>query len=660
MLLCLALLTTVGTASTDREVQQGPGAAEFQLSELVHKIAVRTLDPDESRTLVADAVARSLPPDGDLARAILLLKGTLEGAPMLPDLPRDHGLLFVLARHLPTPTPSAWAGPLAARVVGGDTRRGQAIVELLGKLPLKGRSEVLLPIFQSSRRGELEPDIGSTVALELARCATLEHAPALLEAAYAPDLSSRHFAGLALQHLQQRHLRRQPEALMRWFEARADRYGETIRAPLDALKVCLTEGGEGRTVRALVERLTAGGSPPLDSSAILANGSALIGRALAEWQEAPAAEDTWGSTLAAAGDLPREPYRKERPLIDLPVRARLVHLLLQSLGGRDVRAALQELVLEAAVESDRNPLDDAFFGFLGPFDLLRPLRREGHGAGTLRFLLVLCEEIEASKLLTGQGLVDLPEGWDEWMASWIFVTAARLLLEDAGDPEAALRLLEPRLRSLEGMHLDRNLRLFIEGKLLEARVHLYRWDGAAAHRALDAAQRVAGGLRTDAEDSLQLELARGNVPRPPPELALWRYQGYLPSASARIHWLRGSVLATLEENATAAAEEYYLAGDLHPFDGQRWQLVALDQARRGLREAARRSLGCVEKSPDALYDLACVEGLLGHADVALELLREHLEQNTYTPEGRIQEIEFMTRDPDLRPIHSHPGFPPGR
>lgn len=49
------------------------------------------------------------------------------------------------------------------------------------------------------------------------------------------------------------------------------------------------------------------------------------------------------------------------------------------------------------------------------------------------------------------------------------------------------------------------------------------------------------------------------------------------------------------------------------------------------------------------YHRACIEALLGHTDVALDLLEKSLEED---PSRR----DWAQQDPDFRALHSHPRY----
>jgi hypothetical protein len=638
----------------------GPAAAEWTLRGLLREVAVREQAAAEAIAGLRyhrQQLSPDLPASQDLARAIALAESILDHQPAAKlRLPQDPGLLFVLARELPLPTPAVLVPVLIAEL-GKGVRRDLALVELLGKAPPAVSRPALRELAQRSRQSARPLAVQAALLQQLGLRETLDGAQFLFLATQQPNPTLRFFAGQALKAVLQRTRRRDPAAVSRWYQQLSRDYPSQSGALLEAVRPLLARSETALQTLPLLQDMDWQGPGGRDTSSLHARAQSYIARAWGVWFTDPE-QSAWRGHLETAQQWSRPLLEQEETLQTLALQADLVARLLHSVLHPEDDGSWHQLLETSPWSADVNLLDNAFYGAFGPWSQLEGIRRTRWGDSLSTSLQQLVEAIEASTLQTGYGLLNRFPEQEEWRISWVFLQLAQLLLEDRADPAAAAELLEPRVRALRQMHQEANLRLLVESRLLQAQIELIRRDAPAAHQALDAGFSIVEGLRMTTRQAYLQELDRGELPVRPPEQTLWQHRGHLSDLFARLHLSRANLFVVLEADSLRAAEELWKARDFMLWTSDRWRLQALDLARRGQTEWARRALSCVEDNPDRLYDAACVYAHLGQIDQALSLLREHLEHRTFTPAGRAQARLFLRQDPDLQALHKHPDFPP--
>ena len=513
----------------------------------------------------------------DLARALHWAAALAAAAPESPRIPADPGLLFVLARDVPLPTPASWV-PTLGEELGRSTRRDLALLELLAKAPSAACRPLLREVSREPGRDALLQAAAADLLAGHEDVADLSVLGPLSRRA-SPEI--RFYARQSLTRVlgRARQQRRDGEAA-RWRAAESLRVWPSEESALAAAEAELRTLGDAYRAAVRLDGLIAATEGARDTARLAVRGQALLGRAWASWLIGPTEEARqW---LARVDDLGRDFLRQENTLEAVRLRVRLVDGLLRGLAGEEVSftAALEE----APRDADRNLLDQAFFGRFGPQFGLPLLRRSGRAGDYLVLLEGLLADVEATSSTTDYGLLDRQPDREEWGASWVAHTVAQLILEDAGDPARCRAALAPRLEVLEGLSHPANLQLLGWCRLLDARAALYEGDAAAALQSLDAAHRVVTALRRSHHDYYLRELDRGEVPATAPERTLWRNRGPHSDLLGQILLARSNLHATLEADAAAAARDLWEAG----------RRPALDRrplAPRGPRPGAARPGG---------------------------------------------------------------------
>jgi hypothetical protein len=566
-------------------------------------------------------------------------------------------------RRIPLPQDPARVAAWAATL--GRSRLGDELaLERIGAAPGSARDAALREAMAAASGGRVGPSLAIAAAFLRGASGGVDDLADLFEASLRPEADLAAFARQAFDRIASRELLRGRGGAVADVElALASRHPDLPQLRLDAAITRLL-AGEIDGADALLAQTADGERGALSTAALERRGIAEIGRAWVALLRGDA--EAAQLALALARRFGRPLLAQEDPLSVVELRAAFVGAVAQAVAGTAPRDGLRRALESSPIDVERCFVDAAWFGPLGPGAMPSSLLA-GSGGGDLRgarqrATIELGEAIEATCDRHGHGLLSTsPEEGDdgdhERLVSWTFLGAAERKLTEDGDPAAALAYLAPRLGKLARRRLWANQELLVEARLLEARCHVYAGDEAAAAAAHDGALALALALQASAGHEYVHRVALDETPPPPSGALIFRSEPPYASLVGRVHAARASRLATMRGDARAAALELFEAGACWPWDQERWLRCALDLARRGRDDEARRCLACVEASPDHAYDRACVFAQLGDSSEAFALLQEHLDWGARTPAGRALELSQMRRDRDLAPLRDDPRFP---
>ncbi len=573
----------------------------------------------------------------------------------------DDPVALELVRRVPRPLDPEQIPALVAEL-GRSRRHDQLVLERIATAPPGARDAALRDVAQQARHGRFGPELSCSIAHLRGATESVGGAADLFEDSLRPEPDVAAFSRQAFDRVVARQFARgRGREVAELLSTLAERHPELPNLKLEAAGASLAIHDLERA-DALYSTIVEAESGSRSTATLERRATARIGRA---WVVALRGASTAADeALALAALWPRPRLAQEDALAVVELRAEFVAAVVRSIAGRPTKAILRRALGQAPLDVERCFVDEAWFGPLGP-GALAPAFFVQEGAdlrdARLRATLDLCDAIEATDGRHGHGLT-AERGADEdvdreRLASWVFLGAADRILAERGDARAALAFLAPRVARLARSHLDANQELLAEAHLLSARCHLHTGDAAAARASIDAAGAVASALQTGASRAFVHRVATDEAPPPPMARLILRADPPYALLAARVRLARENLLVTLLGDARGAAEELFEAGAAWPFDEERWLQCALDFARRGRGDDARRCLACVEASRDHAYDRACVFAQLGEKATAIALLRDHLDGGAFTPGGRALELAFLARDRDLAPVQDDPGFP---
>jgi hypothetical protein len=552
--------------------------------------------------------------------------------------------------------------PALAAELGRSALHDQLVLERIAAAPPGDREEQLRRLAGEAREGRLVPGVAAVVTFLRGSCERIEGAEDLFEDSLRPELDVAAFSRAAFDRVVAREIGRGRAAAVAALELEAwRRHPELPQLRLDAAGALVSASDFDAADRELAAVATEAAGDR-STAAQERRATAELGRAwIALLHRGP-------DSLAAARAAAERAVRWPRPLLAQEDTLRVVELraafllaFAKAIEGASARDELARAIERTPIDVDRCFLDDAWFGPFGPAPMTGVLRGAGLADALACTALEVADAVEATHALHGHGLsarsAEEDDSEHERLASWIFLNAAERVLVDRGDPAAALAELEPRWARLARLHLWANQELLVEARLLESRCRLHLGDAAESHRAADDAVAIATTLRASAGHEFVRRVVHDEAPPPPSARVLLRADPPYASLMTRTLIVRANVVATLSGDFAAAAQDLFEAGASWPWDEERWLKCALDLARRGRGEEARRCLACVEASTDHAYDRACVFAWLGEREPALELLREHLAWSAKTPAGRALELASMARDRDLASLHDDARFP---
>jgi hypothetical protein len=637
------LLPVAAAPGIVRDAPDGPTPAE---------VAARFVRAQAGAPEITAEAAAATPAE-EVAAALLLPPD--RPAPIETLLARPEVSLELL-RRLPRPTPERWLAAIA-REVGRGGIEDELLLEWIAKAKPPAARPPLRAIAHLSATGRAAPELGAAADNLLASLEEPAGAADLFDDELRPEpdvaAAARHAFDVVLARARADERAAEAADLERQLFAR---HPELPSLALDSAAASI-EAGDRARADSLLQVLVRTNESAVATSAIETLAGARLALAWNAWLD-DASRGVVAEAAECARRLPRPPLAQEDALRVVELRAALVAATIGADDGR-AEGAFVEALSAAPVDTERCFVDEAFFGPFGPAWAREPARRARRVEPWLAAVRLLVDAVEHTHPHGKNGLLAAApaDDEDERVASWIFLRAAESELADRGDPKAALALLVPRIAVLDRKRLEINQQLLVEARLLEARCDVYLGDATGAEAAIDAAQRIAASMQTAAGSAYVQRLARGESVAPPPGRSFWRATPPHASLVARVLLARSNLRATLQRDAAGAREELFAAGAELPWESDHWLRCALDFARRGRRDDAELCLACVERSPERLYDLACVHAQLGRPEQAVALLAEHLARRCATGAGRALELAYARRDPDLEPARAHPGFP---
>ena len=564
-----------------------------------------------------------------------------------------------LTRRLPRPLPAGRAAALIEEMGRGRVD-DQWRLERVATAPIPEAQARLGALTRTALEGRLDPALAAAVAALQGNVGSAADLPSLFEASRRrePD-----WAGCARQAFDRLSalelLDGRGKSVSTLLLEYASRHPELPWTRIDAACAASAGGDLARADQLFTEAFSAA-PDAIGTTALELRSSALAGRA---WMALLSGESERAAGFAAAAArFPRQLLDHEDALRIASLRAQLLSELIATCAGSAEPVDLAARFREFPVDLERCFLDEAWFGTFGPEFGAAGLIRNGKGDALLAFAERCVTAIDASDARHGHGSLPLSGGPDEEalherVASSIFLRAAELARNVAGDPKRALRWLDPRVARLEQSPLWLNQECLIELHLFAARCHRDDGDDDGARKELDTALRAATAIAEGAARDWLARLGRDEAPTPPIGRVVLRADPPYAALVARIRLERSGFLASAVGDTRGAAEELFAAGGALPWDSDRWLQCAVDFARRGRSDDARRCLARVEAIPLRSYDLARVFAQLGERDAAFAQLATYLARRAVTPRGRALDLAGMRRDRDLAPLLDDPRFP---